>query len=191
MHSPGARVAPGVQLLLGVCASEVRVMARLAPIHMARHRVVAIFYIKAAGITNVPVVVYLHKVGLEWTVDIITTRRAVRSTTSTWDVVSKRGTSAAATVGSTAVPSTTCIATVSTSLVETSRLSRSATSTLLISTGLGNATALITSRLGDASSCVCSESRNMELIDWRWREGGLCGSLSLSIVMRQRCHLLG
>jgi hypothetical protein len=50
-------------------------------------------------------------------------------------------------------------------MVETARLSHGITPPLLISSGLGDATALVTIRLGDASCCLgCALLRNYRVI---------------------------
>ena len=100
MHANRARVTPCRQLLLGIVTRECDIVVGFTPIQMARSGRVAVFNIEATRVAYVPVVVFLHDVGLERPVCGSVGRASVPA--SLWDVIGKCRTSTSLSTGSTA-----------------------------------------------------------------------------------------
>ena len=68
MHATCARIASLRQLQLRVLPRERDIMGRLSPIHVARVRIMAVLDVETTRVADVPIVVGLDQIRLEWTV---------------------------------------------------------------------------------------------------------------------------
>jgi hypothetical protein len=104
VHPFGTYIVPPCNVPLGIIPCETCHMHRLAPIGWASHRCVAMFDVKATGVTNVPDAIFCHHIGM-WEVHalcidvlestylqkhMLCSTTALEATTACSHVVSKR-----------------------------------------------------------------------------------------------------